>query len=356
MSKPKTILLILAFCLAGCGRKGPLHLEPVPQPVKVRDLAVRQIGSSVRLQWTMPERLSDDKTELDLKRLGSVIVRMSDKPLPPERLADKAFILARVKAEELQPVGEKVFRATCDIKTKWLTNHPLYFAVQYEWGRRRSPLSVVATLNALNPPAPIRDLRATREGKTIVLRWTPPLPATGPANPQSESFAGTKEPAGFDIYRSITGSEKEKEMRLLNDKPVTAAFYVDHDLGQDGEYHYQVTVHVSNAVESAFSNDVAIAFTDTFPPDTPRGLVVFSGRDHLLLSWEKVADSDLAGYRIYRQGPRDTDFQMLADVQTENVFRDTQVAKGKSYQYQVTAVDKKKNESPPSAAISQKFE
>jgi fibronectin type 3 domain-containing protein len=95
---------------------------------------------------------------------------------------------------------------------------------------------------------------------------------------------------------------------------------------------------------------------DTFPPDIPRNLVVFTAKDQIFLTWEAVPDADLAFYRVYRKFSEKEDFKLLADAVTDNFFRDKQVARGKSYIYAISAVDKKSNESELSRSLQQLFE
>ena len=51
-----------------------------------------------------------------------------------------------------------------------------------------------------------------------------------------------------------------------------------------------------------FGSDFMDAEKDEFPPAVPAGLVAISGTRSVELSWDRVADSDLAGYRVYRNG------------------------------------------------------
>ncbi len=339
MGKPASLLLALLF-FSHCGRKGALYLEPPPQPDRPVALTVRQTGDRVRLQWTLPENLAGGGGAMDLASLGRTTLLMAEREWPAERFRDKAGEWARLKPEELVPAGPRTFAVSRELKAKRLDKRTLYFAVEYEWARQRSLTSAVVSLQALPPPAPVTDLRVHREGKVIILRWSRPAPG-----------------AVFDVYRRIAADGPANDpLQRLNAVPLADPYFEDRDLTRDGEYQYQVSVRLSEAVESALSSIGRVPFRDTFPPDTPRELVSFSGRDHVLLSWEKVADPDLAGYRVYRKGPQENGFRVISERVTENSFRDGDVQKGKAYQYAVSAVDARGNESPPSTAVVQKFE
>ena len=114
-------------------------------------------------------------------------------------------------------------------------------------------------------------------------------------------------------------------------------FFHDLDTGTDGDYEYQVSSCLGERVESAPSNTAKIRILDTFPPDIPGNLVIFTAKDQIFLTWEAVPDADLAFYRLYRKSSEKEDFKILADKVTDNFFRDKKVARGKLYIYAVSA-------------------
>ena len=63
------------------------------------------------------------------------------------------------------------------------------------------------------------------------------------------------------------------------------------------------------------------------------------------LVWDRVADTDLAGYRVYRNGAK------IADALTTPAYSDKDVTVGSKYSYQVSAVDQAGNESGKCAAM-----
>lgn len=90
---------------------------------------------------------------------------------------------------------------------------------------------------------------------------------------------------------------------------------------------------------------------DTTPPEKPKGLRTV-GRDRLvLLTWEKSAAADLAGYRLYRSVTPISGYQEV--VKTEfNEYRDPVPENNVQYYYQLTAADRAGNESERSETIS----
>jgi fibronectin type 3 domain-containing protein len=97
-------------------------------------------------------------------------------------------------------------------------------------------------------------------------------------------------------------------------------------------------------LESDASATITFAPVDRFPPAVPTGLIVIAGTHTVELSWDAVADSDLAGYRIYRNGVK------IADAVMTAAYSDKDVVAGTKYSYQVSAVDATGNESVKSGA------
>jgi hypothetical protein len=96
---------------------------------------------------------------------------------------------------------------------------------------------------------------------------------------------------------------------------------------------------------------VEVTTKDVFPPAIPTGLqaVYTSGPPKTIdLTWAPNTDADLSGYNVYRNGVK---------VNTESVktptYRDPVTAPG-DYNYSVTAVDLRGNESAKSAEASEK--
>ena len=347
----KRIIVILSawvLLLPGCGKKGPLVLEPQKLPPAVEGLGLRQIGRQVELSWRFPLRLSDQKTPLQAAQVRSVTVYHLAKPFSPETFLKKSEVLAKLKATELINRGNGAFACVLPFKDKLLKDKEHAFAVAYHYGRTGSAPSAVERLATRMPPEPVRDLKIEREGKVVVLGWS---------RPQADS-EGKRLPAvaGYKVYRRILQGKAPGEYIAISGKPVKGEYYEDGDTGVDGEYEYQVSTLLSERIESAPSNPVKMRIEDIFPPDVPAGLVTFTAKDHVFLTWEAVPDRDLDHYVVYRKSAKDADFKILAAAVSDNFFHDRQVGKGQLYAYMVSAVDRKGNESEPCRAVRQLFE
>jgi hypothetical protein len=84
----------------------------------------------------------------------------------------------------------------------------------------------------------------------------------------------------------------------------------------------------------------------------PMGLVKRVGDRSIILHWDPVADSRLAGYRVYRAFSPTDPFEPYSRTLPTNHFVDFQVENGSTYRYRVRAVDTMGRESHDSAVIS----
>ncbi|MDQ1278328.1 MAG: hypothetical protein QG555_1370 [Thermodesulfobacteriota bacterium] len=86
----------------------------------------------------------------------------------------------------------------------------------------------------------------------------------------------------------------------------------------------------------------------TTPPDKPKSVRLVGRNAAVLLSWERSADPDLAGYRVYRSRTPLSGYQEIARTEVTE-FRDEKLANGQTYYYQLSAVDLAGNESDRAA-------
>jgi predicted small lipoprotein YifL len=347
--KNTTIILAAALLLLpACGKKGPLVLEPEKLPPPVTGLGLRQVGHEIELSWKYPALLSDGKTPLLAAQVRSVAIHHLAKPFSPVAFEKKSELLVRFKPAELSSRPDGFFAGAVPFKAKLLKDKEHAFAVSFQYGRSRSALSSVEKITTRTPPAPVRDLKAGREGKIVILSWSRPQ-----ADSEGQPLAAL---AGYRVYRRILAGKDPGAFVRINTTAVPGEYYQDRDTGSDGEYEYQVASLLEERIESVPSNMARLRIQDTFPPDMPTNLVTFMARDHVFLTWEAVRDRDLHHYVVYRKAPKQEDFKILDAAVGDNFFRDRQVTKGQAYVYAVAAVDDKGNESEPSRPVRQLFE
>jgi len=122
------------------------------------------------------------------------------------------------------------------------------------------------------------------------------------------------------------------------------------------EYEYFVRSSASEEppfLESENSEKVNMTVKDTIPPEKPENLIIIAGDDRITLTWDRVKDNDLKGYKVWRRIKGEEEFILLtSEPIEENIFNDFSTGKGIEYEYYVSALDKAGNESEKSEIIT----
>ncbi|MDY0296267.1 MAG: fibronectin type III domain-containing protein [Acidobacteriota bacterium] len=341
--------LTAALFVCACGRKGPLRLEPRPEPTAIADFQIRQIGAVIELSWMFPPVLGDGTTAFDPGEVSWVRCFHSDRHLKDGQFQRRAEALRKITLDELEKQG-LTYRLRIPFATAELTGKKHFFSLMYAYRRQKSPLAPVQEFSSDLPAAGVAGLQITQEEKALRLDWKRP---TG-------NLAGKplSRITGYVLYRRILPAdetEADPAFVPVTKEPILQEKYEDTDTSLEGRYEYRVAALLSARIESAPSDTVKITMVDKYPPDIPSGMVVFRARDHLLINWLAVKDSDLSHYRIYRRADQEEEFVLLVDRVTEPHYEDRSVKAGQTYHYQVTAVDIRGNESLPSQAGKEAF-
>ncbi|HSQ35808.1 MAG TPA: hypothetical protein VLQ89_07450, partial [Candidatus Binatia bacterium] len=307
--KSKAIIpFLLVMFICGCGKKGPLVLEPENPFPAVERLLVRQIGAQIELAWRFPGSPADPKEVFEAGEVSRVhVYHASLKPGEEPALEvflKKAALLAKPKATEIAGLGRGSPSYRLQFKNKDLQGKIHGFALVYFYGRKRSLPSPLRIIGTQVTPPPIHDLQISRQEKTVILNWS------RPAGPDKER--PTWPISRYQVYRRIGVGGPDAVFRAIGSQKTVNENFHDSDTGTDGEYEYQVSSCLDERIESAPSNTVRIKILDTFPPDVPLNLVLFTAKDQIFLTWEAVPDPDLAFYRLYRKNSENEDFKLLA--------------------------------------------
>ena len=135
--------------------------------------------------------------------------------------------------------------------------------------------------------------------------------------------------------------------------------YKDQGLRYELEYTYRVTA-ISGGGESDPSNAVSGQPLNSLTPQRPTAVRAVAhhlevlGQLDIALDWTDNAETDLAGYRVYRsteQGFTPTLEHLLMQVSGPS-FIDAEVAVGTIYYYRITAIDLGGKESKASEEVS----
>ena len=363
------LLVVPCVCLgvAGCGAPG----EPVPPsppiPAAVNDLSARQVGNSVLLTFTPPnkstlgERLEEMPT-LEVLR-GSVAedgtpeaksFRVVD-TVPGTVLSSyvhegKAQFPVPISAEEMRmnPVESVAYRIRTRVSE-----------------RKASAESNAVTVTLHPVPEAIGAVEAKVTENGVQLKWTAPS-----SNSIGEPISGVKE---YHVYRgeleaepagAATNDLRQARWKLPLMQLATTAVpeYEDRGFDYGKTYAYVVRSAVPAAgelLESGDSKTAIVTPKDVFPPAPPQAVVAAvlpgpsAGSYVVDLSWGINVETDLAGYRVYRSESEGTSGELLTpDLLLTPAYRDTSVQDGHSYWYTVTAVDRAANESGPSQTVA----
>ncbi len=330
------------------------------------------------LSFTLPQRTTDGKPVG--KNLQIFLYRQFRKEeLPPPKAEETPQAGGEELAQELFGEAKPIMEWSGEELDRLATGHAMQYqdrisvedlkAHSGEWAvygvlarNRKGQSAGFSNLIAVRvypAPAPPANVIARNVEAGVELSWSTP----------SQTTSGTPITSlgPFHIYRSqpaATGKPGEKEEWQLVGEPASSP-WTDTRVEYGQLYRYEVRAvaqYGADTLESDASAVISITPQDVFPPKSPEGLIAVPvlaayGGPAIELSWQPNAESDLAGYNIYRgELPKLRDGagyrKLNATLILGPAYRDDTVEVGKNYFYRVTAVDRAGNESNPSAEIS----
>jgi hypothetical protein len=314
------LLVAVAFVLAGCGYLGDPQPPLANIPPRVNDLAAVQRGGLIIVQFTVPTRTTEGHPipkplKLDL-RAGTADQFEENqwaehaRQIPPGALADG---MARYEI----PSGD------------WTGKEVILGVRSVAGNGKRSPWSNFAIVPVVTPPEKPSGVAPTVVEQGVRLTW---------------QGRGTD----FRIFRK-TGDGSYAPLASVQSHEWTDTAT---EFGTRYTYLVQSIVKLDNRkeAESELSDEAPIVPRDIFPPAAPQGVQGSTAPNSIELNWERNTEVDLNGYRVYRGGGNGA-LQKIADVSVVPSYSDRKVEHGKTYRYQISAVDQSGNESPRSAPI-----
>jgi hypothetical protein len=326
--------------------------------VPVTNLGATRTGDQVSLAWTMPKKNTD---KLLLK--GGLQVRVC-------RREDVAGPCISVGDLQLAPdaegaFSEKLSSPLCSGAPRELT----YFVEVKNNKGRSAGLSNAAVVVAGEAPGPVTGLDAEVSRAGVKLRWTAAAQAATPAAIRLHRKLLTPPPLKKENQQPgpLAPPAEPVEQTLFVDTGVLAGHSPDRALDKDihfgvtYEYRAQRVVRVSIdgqtlELDGPMSAPVHLEALDVFPPAVPIGMAAVAiagengGEPVIDLSWQPDAESDLAGYIVYRREGSGI-WKRISPAQpvVGPSFRDAAVLAGHSYIYAVSAIDEGGHESARSA-------
>jgi hypothetical protein len=334
-------------------------------PDPVTDLAASRTGNQVSLTWTMPKKNTD---KLLLK--GNLPVSVCRK--------EGAGACAPVTSNLLLAPGaggaftETLPPALAAGAPRALT----YFVELKNRNARSAGLSNAALVLAGETPGPVTGLTAQARKDGVVLRWTPQSAAARqsapgairlhrklltppPAKPPQVLLAPPPEPVEQSLLVEA-GAQAGRDPNPALDRALDKSIR----FGQTYEYRAQRVVRIAvngKMLELAgeLSAPIRVEALDVFPPAVPTGLAAVAtvsetGAEAAIdLSWQPVADADLAGYAVYRREAARTNgsWQRISPAQplVPPAFHDAHVEPGRTYRYAVSSIGQNGRQSALSA-------
>lgn len=381
-----TALCLVTACLlmAGCAHVGPPRPPSLELPKPVADLRANRKGSQVTLSWTQPTLTSD---RLPLRYLGPTQVCRNFRsemtacqnvagilPAPP-------FVAQRARKRSGRPKSPPpppVVQSHTDVlPSDWLQQDPsidvIYAVEVLNRNDRSAGLSDLVHVPALATLPPPTDLSAELSGDGVNLTWTSTLePQTTLSNDSAKS---KNVQYRYRIYRRDEGSGGDAVAGdVAADKPGLVHF-TDSSFEWEKTYSYRIAaVSVVKRgdsevqIEGDDSSPVRVIAHDVFPPAVPAGLqAAYSGegqKPFIDLIWAPVTTADLAGYNVYRSESnaagetkepeaKQAMIKLNSDLVKSPSYRDLTVKPGRVYNYAVSTVDVRGNESEKSEPASE---
>jgi hypothetical protein len=387
-----TAILVLSIggllALSGCASIGPPQAPSLELPKPPTDLHAARKADKVTLTWTIPARTTErqsvrylGKTRICRSFTGT-LKQCEDSPgdtPPPANFAQE------------RKSGKKLTATFVDtLPSTEQQQHPTEFAayaveVLNEAGRGAGISNQVRVPLVPTLP-PFADFAAQVKSAGVVITWQ--------CAALREGINGVE--YLFRIYRrnnDDSGQTHASEALKIADVPATSCAegtqglaaavsshsqthnsqnlekVVDSFLDQTFQWektysYYGTVVSVINSagkppieVEGNNTPTVTVFAHDVFPPGIPAGLQAVSsgpGQPPFIdLIWTPVTDADLAGYNVYRRQAGAAAVKMNSGLIQTPAFRDTNVVRGESYFYSVSAVDERGNESRKSEETSE---
>ena len=307
---------------SGCGYVG----DPLPPlaniPARVIDLAAVQRGARLIVHFTPPLRTTEEmpvKTPLRLDlRIGTSVT-----PFSADTWAEGA--------RQIPPPAAPGAIAEYDIPAAEWAGKDVTIGVRVIAANGKdSGWSNFVNLPVLPAPPTPTDVHVEATPAGVRLSW--------------RGDAGE-----YHVFRRAAD-----EKTFTDIAKVSQPEFTDREAAFGTHYTYLVQRLVSSGdhvAQSELSEPAEITPQDKFPPAAPTGLRAIAAIQSIELAWDRSPEPDLGGYRVYR-AVGDGPFEKLADTSQLPAYSDRAVEPGKTYRYQITAVDLAGNESTRSAAAA----
>ncbi len=201
--------------------------------------------------------------------------------------------------------------------------------------------AAMALIEDQTPPRPVANVQAVvEEDGSVLLNWRAPRPA--------DDFET------YIVLRQRLGQHAPQIPMRINPGTLTTTSIVDRGEAGRGFYEgatYRYTVHSADA-SGNFSIPVATTLfvPDVTAPAAPNGVqAVVENNSRIAIFWNPSPARDVMSYVVYRRETGSSKLTATPVTAHTRRLEDTQVERGTTYAYWVTAADSAGNESLQSA-------
>jgi hypothetical protein len=365
LMKRLLFLLITAAlaALVGCGKPTPPLPPSLQLPAPPTDLAAARKGDRVRLVWTQPVH-NTDQTTVRKPIVERICRAVNQFPLTGCPLAIGQLPPAVPKEKQSIEYTEILPANLMEANPTGMAT----YAVQPVNQRGRSPgisNQVRVPLAVTLPPPGGMKAQVTADGILIsfprfqshdtanlkfsvrVLRHT-----EGPAVPPAGKNAPPPPPPDVVVADVLMTANQPPQI-------------VDSNFEWEKTYSYRATT-VTNVykegeklaeIEGDDSSPIEVFAHDVFPPAVPVEVeAVASGvgqQPFIDVTWAPDSDPDLDGYYVYRRQGKGPEIKLNVEPVTTPSYRDSDLQRGRTYTYAVSAIDVRGNESAKSQPSSE---
>ncbi len=285
---------------------------PVDQtpPLPPTGVAVEARGRSLDVRWIASPSSDVRGYYVYRGEAADRMVRLVEQPV-----AGTSFVDAGYGGAGLTPGGRYMVRVSA-VDNAYNESEPVDASVAVPDDERPGPPTGLRVTNAL--------------GRWVEIAWSP--------SPSLDVRA-------YQVLRSATGepsipiADGSAGQRSLRDSTAVPGT----------TYSYQV-VAVDSAGNRSEAAGASLAFGDRTPPPAPRYVAAVVSATGVDVSWERVAEDDLAGYHVYRALVPTGVPERLTDTPVVDLRFSDPGGRAEHY-YIIRAVDRSANESAPSQAV-----
>ena len=197
-------------------------------------------------------------------------------------------------------------------------------------GNEASSGLMFTEIKDIEPPSAPQNFLSVATSGEIKLSWR--------ANSESDLL-------GYYIQKSLNHKNPEDNRYInVNSSPIKETQYVE-SLSKNikNKFVYRVVAIDTNFNRSKPSINSLAQMPDVTPPLTPLIKNVYLEDKNIRVDWLKNADTDLAGYNLFRSSLNDSILKEKVNIRliskSFDTYLDRRTAQGKSYSYMIEAVD-----------------